>query len=342
MSKKRLTFEYVKGYFEEQGCELIEKKYISSNTKMRYRCICKDINEINFNNFQQGRRCKKCGIKKMSESQKYSFEYVYNYFKDQGCKLIEKEYVNMVTKMNYICNCKNINKITFIDFKSGRRCKKCGIKKLSKSKTFTFEYVYNYFKDQGCKLIEKEYVNSDIKMKYRCNCGKIHRISFVKFKQGQRCNKCAKERRKQTMMKKYGVSYFPHCGYSKESQKLFDATYSLLDKKYKNKTYYATLNREFGTSYKGKSFKYDYVNSKSKKVIEYNGSIFHPIPTLKNSAKNWFVFNKNKTAKEARDYEKIKYEGLEKQGYQILTVWDYELYKNFDNLVQKCLNFLES
>lgn len=61
---------------------------------------------------------------------------------------------------------------------------------------------------------------------------------------------------------------------------------------------------------------------------------------MKDSAKNWFVYNINKTAKEARDYEKIKYEGLKKRGYQILTVWDYELHKDLDTLVEKCLDFL--
>ena len=69
-------------------------------------------------------------------------------------------------------------------------------------------------------------------------------------------------------------------------------------------------------------------------------SSFHPIPTLKNSAIGWFIYDKNKTAKEARDYEKIKYEGLKKRGYQILTVWDYEAKKDFDVLVEKCIYFL--
>ena len=102
------------------------------------------------------------------------------------------------------------------------------------------------------------------------------------------------------------------------------------------------MNEEFVITYNNQCFKYDYVNSKSKKVIEYNGSAWHAIPNLKNSDINWHAIDKTKTAGEARAYEKIKYEGLEKRGYKILTVWDYEAKKHldFDTLVQKCLDFL--
>ena len=178
-------------------------------------------------------------------------------------------------------------------------------------------------------------------MEYICNCGNISKINFRDFKLGHRCEKCLKERRIQTMMERYGAPYFiSGCGYSKESQILFDAIYERLNKKQKKKTYYATLNKEFGVNYDGKWFSYDYVNSKSKKAIEYNGQIWHPQPHQKNNEIGWFALDKNKTVKKSRNYEKIKYAGLKKRGYQILTVWDYELHKNFDTLVQKCLVFL--
>ena len=62
----------------------------------------------------------------------------------------------------------------------------------------------------------------------------------------------------------------------------------------------------------------------------------------KDEETGWFVFDKKKTVKEAREYEKIKYDGIKKRGYKILIVWDYELRKDFDILVQKCLDFLIS
>lgn len=327
---KKHSYKYVKQYFKKQGCELLEKDYINAHVKMEYKCSCGNISEINFNKFKMGSRCKKC-----SGKEKSNFKDVKQYFRDHGCELLEKEYINTKTKMRYKCNCGNTSEIIFNSFKRGCRCKKC-----AKNESFTFEYVKQYFKEQNCELLEKTYINNYTKMKYICQCGEKSKICFSKFKIGRKCKKCGIKKHTQTMMRKYGVPYFPHCGYSKESQKLFDAIYILLNNKYKNKTYYATLNKEFGINYKDKWFSYDYVNSKLKKAIEYNGSVFHPQPNQNDNEIGWFALDKNKTVGYARKYEKEKYEGLEKRGYQILTVWDYEMKKDFNAIVKKCLDFL--
>ena len=328
---KKLTYEYVKNYFDEQGCELLEKEYKNAHHKMKYRCKNKHISEINFNNFKQGgKRCGKC-----SKKEKYTLGYIKQYFKDQKCELLEIRYISNKNRMRYKCNCGNFSEINFNSFQQGNRCAKC-----AKNEKFTFEYVYNYFKKQRCKLLEDHYANNSTKMRYRCKCNDISKITFSKFRMGRRCRKCGTKKQIQTMTQKYGVPYYLYSGYSKESQKLFNTIYKLLNKKYKNKTYYATLNKEFGIWYNRKWFSYDYVNSKFKKVIEYNGSVWHPLPHLEDNDIGWFARDKNKTAKKARDYEKIKYEGLEKRGYKILTVWDYEMKKDFNTLVKKCLDFL--
>ena len=126
---KKHTLEYIKGYFEEQGCELLEKEYKGSRIKMKYRCSCGDISKMSFGNFKAGYRCKRCGYKKSREKQKLMLKYIKNYFEEHKCVLLETEYINCKTKMRYICNCKNINKISFSNFQKGRRCKKCGIEK---------------------------------------------------------------------------------------------------------------------------------------------------------------------------------------------------------------------
>jgi len=177
---KKLTYEYVKNYFKEQGCELLEKEYIGSHSKMKYRCNCGNISEINFANFKLGKRCKKC-----SGSEKYTFEYVKQYFKERGCELLEKEYKNNITKMKYKCNCGNISKTVFSRFKRGGRCARCnGTEKL------TFKYVKDYFKKRGCELLEKEYKNTSTCMKYKCHCGNISNTTFRNIQQHKKCAKC--------------------------------------------------------------------------------------------------------------------------------------------------------
>jgi hypothetical protein len=117
---------------------------------------------------------------------KFTFEYVYQYFLDQGCELLEDHYVNNLTKMKYRCVCGNIAYISFTCFKDrGQRCMKC-----SGHEPLTFEYVYNCFKEQGCELLETEFIKCSKKLKYRCSCGNISYILFHNFMRGHRCAKC--------------------------------------------------------------------------------------------------------------------------------------------------------
>ena len=44
---------------------------------------------------------------------KLTYEEVYIYFKEQGCELLEKEYKNTDTPVEYRCECGNISKISF-------------------------------------------------------------------------------------------------------------------------------------------------------------------------------------------------------------------------------------
>ena len=190
MSKKH-TIKYIKQYFEEHGCELLEEEYKNSHIKMRYICNCEKEHKMSFSNFKTGKRCKKCGNKKIGNKKRYSYKYVYDYFESNSCRLLEIEYLNSKTKMKYKCNCGNVSKINFNNFKNGNRCRKC-----SGSEKYTLNYVQNCFKYHGCKLIEKTYENNHTPMEYKCDCGRIDKISFNKFILGQRCHYCAHEKTK--------------------------------------------------------------------------------------------------------------------------------------------------
>ena len=62
---RRHTDEYIQKYYKDRGCEALGP-YINSKTKMKFRCMCGNMSEITFNNFQRERRCVKCGIDKRS------------------------------------------------------------------------------------------------------------------------------------------------------------------------------------------------------------------------------------------------------------------------------------
>ena len=187
---KKLTYNQVKQVFEDGGCELLSNEYKNAATKLKYRCECGSVSTVFLHNFKRGHRCKKCGIVKIKEKLKFSYEYVKQYFKDNNCILLSNFYKNNLTKLNYICQCKNISKISFIDFKSGKRCKKCGYKKISDRFKHLYSYVKEFFDNNNCTLISREYTNAHEKLDYICECGGKARITFNEFRQGGRCERC--------------------------------------------------------------------------------------------------------------------------------------------------------
>ena len=117
---------------------------------------------------------------------KLTFEEVYKTFKDEGCVLLETEYINAHNKMKYRCSCGNESVIRFYSFKNGHKCAKCGGKEKHK-----FEDVYKYFEEKGCRLLETEYITNKTLMKYKCKCGNESSIRFNDFQRDHKCAKCS-------------------------------------------------------------------------------------------------------------------------------------------------------
>ena len=40
---KKLTYEFVRKFFEEQGCEMLDTIYKNARTHINYRCSCGNI-----------------------------------------------------------------------------------------------------------------------------------------------------------------------------------------------------------------------------------------------------------------------------------------------------------
>ena len=153
-------------------------------------------------------------------------------FKDTGCTLISKVYINTKTKLEYICNCgsNEINTITLESFKKGIRCKNCrtnrrnktlnekygdnfkditmsGVKEYIKNKKHSYIFVKRYFDDNNCTLLDQEYIDETKKLKYICVCGKEWTTTFKDFKNGKKCGnvQCYNKRRLQTILDKYNI-----------------------------------------------------------------------------------------------------------------------------------------
>jgi hypothetical protein len=197
---RKYTLEYVKNYFIENNCLFLEDKYENARFSYNYKCSCGSLSKTNFNAFQNGRRCRKCGTKKTADKQRHDLQYVKNYFLSNGCEFLDNEYLNVDHPHNYICECKNVSKINFTSFQKGARCARC-----SGNEKFTLEYVKDYFLNNGCKFLDNEYVNNRFSHNYQCSCGNKNKINFYTFKKGARCARCSSNEK---FTLKYVKDYF--------------------------------------------------------------------------------------------------------------------------------------
>ena len=128
---KRLSYDKVYDFFKKNNCKLLTKKYKNSTQYLEYICSCGKKTKTKFRNFKKSKNCFDCGIVKRSEKNKYTFDYVANYFEKNNCTLLEKNYINSTKSMKYVCICKNESYISFSAFRNGKRCKKCVVKNQS-------------------------------------------------------------------------------------------------------------------------------------------------------------------------------------------------------------------
>lgn len=189
--RRKLNYEFVKKYFEEQGCVLLENEYLHNKQKMKYICSCGRQSETTWNRFSRGGRCMSCGHigKRCKKKPKYSYEFVKNYFEEQGCTLLESIYAKSSTPMKYVCKCGRESIVCFSNFKRGARCRLCANEKNIRN-FLKYEYVEKYFKEHECLLLEKEYKGSQCKMEYVCSCGNKAITTWSRFRHGSRCRIC--------------------------------------------------------------------------------------------------------------------------------------------------------
>ena len=124
--------------------------------------------------------------------------------------------------------------------------------------------------------------------------------------------------------------------YSKNSQNLFWTLYKKLNLE-KFKVYFAELNHEYSCS-TDKNF--DFVLVNKKKIIEYNGNIWHANPKIFIESDMPNPFNEKLTAKDIWDIDKRKNQKVIDNGYDILIIWE-DFYKNSKNsCIDLCIKFL--
>jgi hypothetical protein len=134
---KKLTYEFVKKEIESVlGYKLLSKEYVGKESYLEFICPNGHKYKIRWNNWQQGQRCGKCYKSKLT------YEYIKQNIENEGYTLLSPEYINSNTNLNYICSKGHHGKITWDNWRGGRRCGKCSfIDGSSKPEKEIREYV---------------------------------------------------------------------------------------------------------------------------------------------------------------------------------------------------------
>lgn len=115
-NRKKHTYDEVKEYIESFGYILLSNEYKNNRQKLNLICPLGHMCKISFFNFKiSGNRCRECRKINMRNMFKFDYEFVKSIFEKRGYILLDEEYINVETKMNYICpNHPNIiSQITF-------------------------------------------------------------------------------------------------------------------------------------------------------------------------------------------------------------------------------------
>ncbi len=197
------TYEKVKYFIEiesNSGCKLLSKEYIDAHHKIHIQCSCGNIFKTSWNAFKSRnkRQCNICGRKKTRELLKYSYEDVKNYIEGEngnGCKLLNKEYINCKEKLQLLCKCGNEFKTNFSEFKHGnkRQCNKCGLQnRINKTRKTQEQFLKEIEKLVGNEYsVLGSYINDSTKILIKHNkCGHEWSVVPSSFLQGTRCPIC--------------------------------------------------------------------------------------------------------------------------------------------------------
>ena len=93
---------------------------------------------------------------------KLTYEYVSDYvINNSNCELISKDYKGVDFNLEFRCECGEIFKRSFYNFrKYEKRCLKCRDKENGKNCSLGYDYVKNYIETKGAKLLSDKYENA--------------------------------------------------------------------------------------------------------------------------------------------------------------------------------------
>jgi len=334
------TFKYKKGlsnhlsYTHKYNLKKYYDQYLKENNEDLCQ-VCKK--ETEFRNFRDGYRklCNNClNLTKFPSNKEYWIYHGYD----------ENESIKKVSNFQSIQSKKVHNRIsnTNIEYwvNKGYSDEEAKIKIKERQSTFSLEKcIKNYGKIEGTKKFKERQIKWQ------------NTLNSKSFEEKKRINKL-KGITLKNMIKKWGEvegtrRYYQWLDkthyniknnilfYSKVSQELFNILLDNIEDKEKVK--FATYKKEKIIT--GDDFIYFYDFCYKNKIIEFNGDMWHANPRLykKNDKPNPY---NNLSSKEIWNYDNKKINEAKKEGYEMLIIWEIDFKNNRNEMINKCIKFI--
>lgn len=167
---------------------------------------------------------------------------------------------------------------------------------------------------------------------------KMHASKMTKYKDPNYWKPIISKIR-ETCLKKYGTHWYPIRGTGPVSKVEKKFVQMLIDSGVNCRSYLSE-NGQFSLSNHQRSFFFDVAVLEKKKLIEFNGDFWHANPkTYKPD--HFLSFGRFEARAEdlwIRDAKKVA--AANKQGFQVLTIWESDFYKNPQAEIDRCLSWL--
>lgn len=94
---RRHSYQYVKEYIDKEGFGLLSDSYVNSKENLSIKCPNNHVNQMTFNDFQSGSRCRQCYLE---EVRKNSIRTLQRYLRDSVTLEWKKQ---SMKESNYVC-----------------------------------------------------------------------------------------------------------------------------------------------------------------------------------------------------------------------------------------------
>ena len=145
----KLSYDYVKGYIESKGYQLLSKKYINVKQKLLLKCPIGHEYKVTWSNFKIGSRCPLCN----NINRSCSYQYIKSFIENEGYQLLSKKYVNSNTKLLLKCPKEHEYKVKFSHFKNKHRCPVCWNESTSSKQE---KELQDYIESLGYSIIRND------------------------------------------------------------------------------------------------------------------------------------------------------------------------------------------